>query len=142
MAEGRQLLANKYSKDHQHSQRTLDNQETSPGPVITDTGHRLQRGPSTPWLTRCCGCACPYPCAQLHMAIVTWPLQSSCTQAYIHAQSFLPRPCNLLRYLGHGAHGHTHTHAHALTCKHDIRTLPYICTCPYKLYHGLHGSSD
>lgn len=81
------------------------------------------------------------PCAQLHMATVTWPQQSSHSPSYIHTQSSLYRPCSVLCYLRHGAHGHTKTHAHSLTYKHDILTLPYICTCPYKLYRGVHGSA-
>lgn len=99
--------------------------------ALADSGSHAAVAASTPTLRMAHAC----PCAQLHMATVTWPLQSSHIQSHIHTQSSLPGPCSHLRYLGHGAHGYTCMRT-PLPTHDDILTLPYICTCAYELYCG------
>ena len=91
----------------------------------------LQRGPSRPWLTRCCGCICPRPshgtclplctAARGHSHMATAIPMHTITHSYPVLSS---GSCSHLHYLGHDAHGHTCMSTPLPT--HNILILPYI----------------
>lgn len=85
--------------------------------ALADPGSHAAVAASAPALRMAHAC----PCAQLHMATVTWPLQAPCTQSYPVLSS---GSCSHLHYLGHGAHGHTCMSTPLPT--HNILILPYI----------------
>lgn len=118
----------------------MDNQEPSPGPVIpimvskgalADPGSHAAVAASAPALRMAHAC----PCAQLHVATVTWPLQAPCTQSHIHTQYSLPGVLQSPA-LSWAWCSWAHMHEHALAYTQHSHPALHICTCAYELYYG------
>lgn len=149
MAEGRQLSANKQSKEITSTLRRTGAM-TDPGQprTLSRTCHShygLQRGPSRPWLTRCCGCVC-LPCAWHMPALVhscTWPQSHGhCnphTHTITHSYTVLSSRALQLPALSWAWCSWAHTHAHALayTGRHSHPALHmHMCIRTLLWAHG------
>jgi hypothetical protein len=130
----------------QRTNRARKSPEVSEGPgqprTLSRTCHShygLQRGPSRPWLTRCCGCICPRPSHGTCLPL--------CTAAHGHSHMATASPMHtiipstLFRVLQSPALSWSwcswaHVHEHALAYTQHSHPALHICTCAYELYYG------